>query len=87
MIATYPYSWDDAKEWRKELSETMVKKGLEKLKMELEEVVTEQKDDTLSNKKIARIKKLSTGFSRACVQFINRAHVRTRNFCGVDNLI
>ena len=87
MIATNPYIRDDAKEWRKELSETMVKKGLEKLKMELEEVVTEQKDDTLSNKKIARIKKLSTGFSRACVQFINRAHVRTRNSCGVDNLI
>ena len=79
MIATHPYIRDDAKEWRKELSETMVKKGLEKLKMELEEVVTEQKDDTLSNKKIARIKKLSTGFSRACVQFINRAHVRTRS--------
>ena len=46
MIATNPYIRDDAKEWRKELSETMVKKGLEKLKMELEEVVTEQKDDT-----------------------------------------
>ena len=41
MIATYPYSWDDAKEWRKELSETMVKKGLEKLEKELEEVVIE----------------------------------------------
>ena len=56
----------------------MVKKELEKLKKELEEVVTRREDDTQNNKKIARIKKLSTAFSRACVQFINRAHVRTR---------
>ncbi len=55
-----------------------VKKELGKLKVELEEVVTGQKDNTLSNKKIARIIKLSTAISRACVQFINRAHVRTR---------
>ena len=41
MIATYPFIRDDAKEWRKELSETMVKKGLEKLEKELEEVVIE----------------------------------------------
>ena len=47
-----------------------VKKELGKLKKELEEVVTRREDDTLSNKKIARIQKLSTGISRACVQFI-----------------
>ena len=58
-----------------------------KLEMVLEEVVTRREDDTLSNKKIARIKKLSTTISRACVRFNNRAHVRTRNFYGVDNLI
>ena len=39
MIATYPYSWDDAKEWRKELTLTMIEKELEKLKMGLKKVV------------------------------------------------
>ena len=39
MIATYPYSWDDAKEWRKELALTMIEKELEKLKMGLKMVV------------------------------------------------
>jgi hypothetical protein len=39
MIATYPYSWDDAKEWRKELALTMIEKELEKLKMGLKKVV------------------------------------------------
>jgi len=36
MIATHPYIRYDAKKWRKELAETMVKKGLEKMKMESE---------------------------------------------------
>jgi hypothetical protein len=63
----------------------MLKMELEKLKMELGEGVTRREDDTLSNKKIARIKKLSTTISRACVRFNNRAHARTRSFCGVDN--
>ena len=39
MIATYPYSWDDAKEWRKKLALTMIEKELEKLKMGLKKVV------------------------------------------------
>ena len=78
QIVLCPYIKDNNKEWCKEFVETTVKKELEKLKMELKEVVTRQEDDTLSNKKIARIIKLSTAISRACVQFINRAHVRTR---------
>lgn len=37
-----PYINDNNKEWGKEFIETMVKKELEKLKMELEEVVAGQ---------------------------------------------
>ena len=33
MMTTYPYIRNDAKEWRKELAVTMVKKVWEKLKL------------------------------------------------------
>ena len=63
-----------------------VKKELGKLKKELEEVAPRQEDDTLSNKKIARIIKLSTAISRACVQLLI-VHLYARGIVsGVNNL-
>ena len=63
------------------------KKELEKLKMELEEVVTREEEDTIINKKIARIKKLSTAISRTCVQLLI-VHLYARGIVsGVNNLI
>ena len=75
------------KEWCKEFVETMVKKELEKLEMELEEVVPREEEDTIINKKIARIKKLSTAISRTCVQLLI-VHLYARGIVsGVNNLI
>ena len=75
------------KEWCKEFVETMVKKELEKLETELEEVVPREDEDTIINKKIARIKKLSTAISRTCVQLLI-VHLYARGIVsGVNNLI
>ena len=48
-LATHPYIWDDAKEWRKKFAESMVKKELEKMELKSKKVAMGEQFSSFTN--------------------------------------